>query len=80
MTESQEQFLKQIAGGLNTARTDIRSALEDKGVSASDHDFADFAQDIEDIQTGTPFMEASVRQEAVTGITVTITAELEDNE
>jgi hypothetical protein len=48
----EEQFLKQIAGGLNTARTDIRSALEDKGVSASDHDFTDFAQDIEDIPTG----------------------------
>lgn len=37
---------------LTTIRGDIRSALADKGISASEHDFADFAQDIEDIQTG----------------------------
>ena len=37
---------------LTQIRTDIRTALTGKGISASDHDFADFSQDIDDIQTG----------------------------
>ena len=37
---------------LTTIRGDIRTALAGKGVSASDHDFADFATDISSISTG----------------------------
>ncbi len=37
---------------LTTIRGDIRTALADKGVSASDHDYADFATDIGSISSG----------------------------
>ena len=37
---------------LTQIRTDIRTALTGKGVSASDHDFADFSTDIASISTG----------------------------
>lgn len=37
---------------LTAIRGDIRTALADKGVSASDHDYADFATDIGSISTG----------------------------
>lgn len=37
---------------LTTIRGDIRTALTDKGVSASDHNFADFADDITAIPSG----------------------------
>ena len=44
--------LQQNTTALGTARTDIRTALANKGVSASDHDFADFADDVESIPSG----------------------------
>ena len=37
---------------LTTIRGDIRTALTGKGVSASDHDYADFAADIAAIPSG----------------------------
>lgn len=37
---------------LTTIRGDIRTALAGKGVSASDHDYADFADDIDSISGG----------------------------
>ena len=37
---------------LTTIRGDIRTALTGKGVSASDHNFADFASDIDAIPSG----------------------------
>lgn len=37
---------------LTTIRGDIRTALTGKGVSASDHNFADFAADIDNIPSG----------------------------
>lgn len=37
---------------LTTIRGDIRTALTGKGVSASDHNFADFADDIDNIPSG----------------------------
>lgn len=37
---------------LTTIRGDIRTALAGKGVSASDHDYADFAADISSIPSG----------------------------
>ncbi|MBO7712411.1 MAG: hypothetical protein J6S85_02510 [Methanobrevibacter sp.] len=37
---------------LTQIRTDIRTALAGKGISASDHDFADFSQDIDSIPSG----------------------------
>ena len=37
---------------LTTARDDIRTALEDKGIDASEHGFEDFADDISDISSG----------------------------
>ena len=37
---------------LTTIRGDIRTALTGKGVSASDHDYADFATDISSIPSG----------------------------
>ena len=37
---------------LTTIRGDIRTALTGKGVSASDHNYADFASDISSISGG----------------------------
>jgi len=37
---------------LTTIRSDIRTVLGDKGVAATDHNFADFATDIGSIQSG----------------------------
>ena len=37
---------------LTQIRTDIRTALIGKGISASDHDFADFSTDIASIPSG----------------------------
>ena len=37
---------------LTTIRGDIRTALGDKGVTATDHNFADFAADIAAIPSG----------------------------
>ena len=37
---------------LTTIRGDIRTALAGKGVSATDHDYADFATDISSIPSG----------------------------
>ena len=37
---------------LTSIRADCRTALTNKGVSASDHDFADFAADIGSIPSG----------------------------
>ena len=48
-------LLSSIAGyvsSLDTCRTNIRSALVNQGVSASDHDFSDFAADIASISGG----------------------------
>ena len=49
-TEIQE--LTQNTAELDGIRTDIRTALAGKGVSASDHDYADFATDISSIPSG----------------------------
>lgn len=37
---------------LQNIKSDIRTALSDKGIDASSHNYADFANDIENIQTG----------------------------
>lgn len=46
------QTLTENTAELSTCRGDIRTALEGKGVSASDHDFSDFASDIDAIPSG----------------------------
>ncbi len=37
---------------LANIRSDIRSALLDKGISAENHNFSDFAEDVADIPSG----------------------------
>ena len=46
------QTLTENTAELSTCRGNIRTALEGKGVSASDHDFSDFASDIDAIPSG----------------------------
>lgn len=46
------QALTENTAELSTCRGDIRTALEGKGVSASTHDFSDFASDIDAIPSG----------------------------
>ena len=46
------QALTENSAELSTCRGDIRTALEGKGVSASTHDFSDFASDIDAIPSG----------------------------
>ena len=49
-TEIQE--LTQNTAELDGIRTDIRTALAGKGVTATDHDYSDFAADIAAIPSG----------------------------
>ena len=59
---------------LSQIRANIRTALNGKGIDASDHNFADFATDIDDIQTGggvSDVLTPAVLPQPVATITIT---------
>ena len=72
---------------LTTIRGDIRTALAGKGVSASDHDYADFATDISSIPSGggvlpsaykaVEYVESTGTQYIDTGYTATANTNVE---